>query len=37
MGEYRNGRVFDAVAGLTVLATSGLSLALVGLTLAGKA
>jgi NRAMP (natural resistance-associated macrophage protein)-like metal ion transporter len=37
MGEYRNGRVFDAVAGLTVLATSGLSLALVGLTLAGRA
>jgi Mn2+/Fe2+ NRAMP family transporter len=37
MGEYRNGRVFDAVAALTVLATSGLSLALVGLTLAGKA
>jgi Mn2+/Fe2+ NRAMP family transporter len=37
MGEYRNGRVFDAVAGLTVLATGGLSLVLVGLTLAGKA
>ena len=37
MGEYRNGRVFDAVAALTVVATSGLSLALVGLTLAGKA
>jgi Mn2+/Fe2+ NRAMP family transporter len=37
MGEHRNGRVFDAVAGLTVLATSGLSLVLVGLTLAGKA
>ncbi len=37
MGDYRNGRVFDAVAALTVLATSGLSLALVGLTLAGKA
>ena len=36
MGEYRNGRAFDAVAALTVLATSGLSLALVGLTLAGK-
>ena len=36
MGEYRNGRVFDAVAGLTVLATSTLSLVLVGLTLAGK-
>jgi Mn2+/Fe2+ NRAMP family transporter len=37
MGEYRNGRVFDAVAGLTVLATGGLSLVLVGLTLAGRA
>jgi Mn2+/Fe2+ NRAMP family transporter len=37
MGEHRNGRVFDAVAGLTVLATGGLSLVLVGLTLAGKA
>jgi Mn2+/Fe2+ NRAMP family transporter len=37
MGEYRNGRVFDVLAGLTVLATSGLSLVLVGLTLAGKA
>ncbi|HET8556947.1 MAG TPA: Nramp family divalent metal transporter [Gaiellaceae bacterium] len=37
MAEHRNGRVFDAVAGLTVLATGTLSLALVGLTLAGKA
>ena len=37
MGEYRNGRAFDAVAGLTVLATGALSLVLVGLTLAGKA
>jgi Mn2+/Fe2+ NRAMP family transporter len=37
MGEYRNGRLFDAVAALTVLATSGLSLVLVGLTLTGKA
>ena len=37
MGEYRNGRVFNVVAGLTVLATGGLSLVLVGLTLAGKA
>jgi Mn2+/Fe2+ NRAMP family transporter len=37
MGEHRNGRVFDAVAALTVLATSALSLVLVGLTLAGKA
>ncbi len=37
MGEHRNGRLFDAVAGLTVLATGGLSVVLVGLTLAGKA
>jgi hypothetical protein len=37
MGEHRNGRLFDGVAGLTVLATSALSLVLVGLTLAGKA
>jgi Mn2+/Fe2+ NRAMP family transporter len=37
MGEHRNGRVFDAVAGLTVFATGALSLVLVGLTLAGKA
>jgi Mn2+/Fe2+ NRAMP family transporter len=37
MGEYRNGRLFDAVAGVTVIATSVLSLVLVGLTLAGKA
>jgi Mn2+/Fe2+ NRAMP family transporter len=37
MGEYRNGRVFDAVAAVTVLATSALSLTLVALTLAGKA
>jgi NRAMP (natural resistance-associated macrophage protein)-like metal ion transporter len=37
MGEYRNGRAFDAIAAVTVLATSALSLVLVGLTLAGKA
>ena len=37
MGEHRNGRIFDAVAGLTVLATGALSLVLVGLTVAGKA
>jgi len=37
MGEHRNGRVFDALAAATVLATSGLSLVLVGLTFAGKA
>jgi len=37
MGEYRNGRLFDAVAALTVFATSALSFVLVGLTLAGRA
>ncbi len=37
MGEYRNGRVFDVVAALTVFATGALSVVLVGLTLAGKA
>jgi NRAMP (natural resistance-associated macrophage protein)-like metal ion transporter len=37
MGEYRNGRMFDAIAGLTVLGTSALSIILVGLTLTGKA
>ena len=37
MGDYRNGRVFDGVAALTVLATGGLSLVLVVLTLAGRA
>ena len=37
MGDYRNGRVFDAVAALTVFATGALSLVLVGLTLSGKA
>jgi Mn2+/Fe2+ NRAMP family transporter len=37
MGEYRNGRLFDVIAGVTVIATSALSLVLVGLTLAGKA
>jgi Mn2+/Fe2+ NRAMP family transporter len=37
MGEHRNGRVFDAVAALTVFATSALSLVLVGLTLSGRA
>jgi Mn2+/Fe2+ NRAMP family transporter len=35
MGDYRNGRVFNAVAVLTVLATSGLSIALLAVTLAG--
>jgi Mn2+/Fe2+ NRAMP family transporter len=37
MGKHRNGRVFDALAAATVVATSGLSIVLVGLTLAGKA
>jgi Mn2+/Fe2+ NRAMP family transporter len=37
MGEHRNGRVFDALAAATVVATSGLSIVLVGLTFAGKA
>jgi Mn2+/Fe2+ NRAMP family transporter len=35
MGRYRNGRVFDAVAGLTVLATSALSLILLAVTVGG--
>jgi Mn2+/Fe2+ NRAMP family transporter len=37
MGEYRNGRIFDAVAATTVFATGALSFVLVGLTLAGRA
>jgi NRAMP (natural resistance-associated macrophage protein)-like metal ion transporter len=37
MGEYRNGRIFDVLAAVTVLATSALSLLLVGLTLTGRA
>jgi len=37
MGEHRNGRVFDAVAALTVFGTSALSVVLVGLTLSGRA
>ncbi len=37
MGEYKNGRTFDVVAGATVLVTGALSIVLVGLTLAGKA
>jgi NRAMP (natural resistance-associated macrophage protein)-like metal ion transporter len=35
MGAYRNGRAFNAVAGLTVAATSALSLILLGVTVAG--
>jgi Mn2+/Fe2+ NRAMP family transporter len=34
MGDYRNGRAFNAVAGLTVAATSALSLILLAVTLA---
>jgi Mn2+/Fe2+ NRAMP family transporter len=37
MGEYKNSRAFDFVAGATVLVTGALSIVLVGLTLAGKA
>jgi len=37
MGEYRNGRVFNAVAGLTVFVTSALSLLLLGVTFTGHA
>jgi Mn2+/Fe2+ NRAMP family transporter len=36
MGDYRNGRAFNAVAGLTVAATSALSLILLAVTLAGR-
>jgi Mn2+/Fe2+ NRAMP family transporter len=36
MGPYRNGRVFDWLAGVTVVATSALSLLLLGVTFAGK-
>jgi Mn2+/Fe2+ NRAMP family transporter len=35
MGEYANGRTFNVLAGLTVLATSGLSLALLAVTFGG--
>jgi Mn2+/Fe2+ NRAMP family transporter len=37
MGQYRNGRVFDVLAALTVAATSALSLALLVLTVTGHA
>jgi Mn2+/Fe2+ NRAMP family transporter len=36
MGAHRNGRAFNALAGVTVVATSALSLLLLGVTLAGK-
>ena len=32
MGRYRNGRIFNLVAGATVLATSALSLILLAVT-----
>jgi Mn2+/Fe2+ NRAMP family transporter len=35
MGRYRNGRVFNVVAGATVLATSALSIVLLAVTVAG--
>jgi Mn2+/Fe2+ NRAMP family transporter len=35
MGEYRNGRIFNLLAFLTVAATSGLSLLLLAVTLSG--
>ncbi|MGH2999655.1 MAG: Nramp family divalent metal transporter [Gaiellaceae bacterium] len=35
MGEYANGRVFNVLAGLTVVATSSLSLLLLGVTFLG--
>jgi Mn2+/Fe2+ NRAMP family transporter len=35
MGDYRNGRVFNVVAGLTVVATSSLSILLLAVTLGG--
>jgi Mn2+/Fe2+ NRAMP family transporter len=35
MGQYKNGRAFDVLAGLTVLATSALSLILLAVTAAG--
>jgi Mn2+/Fe2+ NRAMP family transporter len=33
MGDYRNGRVFNVIAGLTVLATSALSITLLAVTI----
>jgi Mn2+/Fe2+ NRAMP family transporter len=35
MGDYRNGRMFNVIAGLTVLATSALSVTLLAVTLGG--
>ena len=36
MGSYANGRTFNALAGATVVATSALSLILIGLTFSGR-
>jgi NRAMP (natural resistance-associated macrophage protein)-like metal ion transporter len=36
MGDYRNGRIFNVIAGLTVLATSALSITLLAVTLGGS-
>ena len=37
MGDHRNGRAFDVLAAATVIATSALSLLLLGVTLSGNA
>jgi len=36
MGDYANGRIFNILAGATVIATSTLSLLLLGVTFAGR-
>jgi Mn2+/Fe2+ NRAMP family transporter len=36
MGDYANGRTFGVLAGATVLATSALSLLLLGVTFSGS-
>ena len=36
MGEYANGRTFNILAGATVLATSTLSVLLLGVTISGR-
>jgi Mn2+/Fe2+ NRAMP family transporter len=36
MGDYRNGRVFNLIAGVTVVATSALSITLLAVTLGGS-
>jgi Mn2+/Fe2+ NRAMP family transporter len=36
MGDYRNGRVFNLIAGVTVMATSALSITLLAVTLGGS-